>query len=188
MLLEYPLKINKKVFLNTLIPDALDSYYLNWLNDPVVNNFLEVRHNPPNRLDEVKDYVKNINESSNSLLIGIYSVDNNLHIGNLKLGPVDWNNLVSNLGFVIGEKAYWGKGYASDAIKRTIEYAFTDLGLAKVTAGCYAENKGSQLALLKAGFKNEGCLSSQWLTKNGRQDGLLFGCVNPKQKNSQTRN
>ena len=103
--------------------------------DPVVNNFLEVRHNPPNHLDEVKDYVKNINESSHSLLIGIYSANNNLHIGNLKLGPVDWNNLVSNLGFVIGEKAYWGKGYISDAIKRTIEYAFTDLGLEKVTAG-----------------------------------------------------
>ena len=34
MLLEHPLIINEKIFLNTLIPDALGFYYLNWLNGP----------------------------------------------------------------------------------------------------------------------------------------------------------
>jgi len=84
------------------------------------------------------------------------------------------------VGFLIGEKKEWGKGYASEAILMLCEYAFNQLDLVKITAGCYEENAGSKRALLKAGFLVEGRQSSQWDANGKRQAGIIFGKVNPK--------
>jgi RimJ/RimL family protein N-acetyltransferase len=60
-----------------------------------------------------------------------------------------------------------------------VNYAFSVLGLAKVTAGCYGGNEGSRKALLKVGFVEEGLRSAQYLVEGVRQDGVLLGKINP---------
>ena len=61
------------------------------------------------------------------------------------------------------------------------EYAFTQLSIAKLTAGCYADNEGSRRAFLKAGFSEEGRRIAQWIVDGRRQDGVLLGKVNPNE-------
>ena len=50
----------------------------------------------------------------------------------------------------------WGKGYATEAIQLTSEYAFNYLKLLKLNAVCYESNVGSILAFLKASYTIEG--------------------------------
>jgi RimJ/RimL family protein N-acetyltransferase len=50
-------------------------------------------------------------------------------------------------------KKHWGKGYASEACKRTIEYGFNDMNLARIVAHARKENSASLRVLEKCGMK-----------------------------------
>ena len=52
--------------------------------------------------------------------------------------------------------AYWGQGYASEALTRLLAFGFKDLNLHRIEAGCAVENGASVRVLEKAGFIREG--------------------------------
>src|ERR1700730_6389558 len=43
-------------------------------------------------------------------------------IGRLGIFGIDWDKRQGELGVVIGEKGYWGKGYGRDALKTLIHH------------------------------------------------------------------
>lgn len=55
------------------------------------------------------------------------------------------------VGYWIG-RPFWCKGYAVEAVRRLVRFAFQDRGLAKLTAGVMADNAPSAKVLQKAGF------------------------------------
>lgn len=68
----------------------------------------------------------------------------------------------AELGFTFA-KAYQRKGYASEAVRRLMEYAFTKLALNRVFAIAHDENKAAHRLLERAGFRQEGhFLHSIW--------------------------
>ncbi len=166
---------SEQLSLRTLRATDASPDYLGWLSDPAINAYLEVRFNPPRSVSELATYIADTNASSHTLLLGIFLSDSERHIGNIKIGPIDWNHQVGDLGFLIGDRAHWGKGYASEAIALLSDYAFAHLGLVKLTAGCYADNQGSRRALQKAGFVEEGRLRSRLWLSGSRQDCVLLG-------------
>lgn len=50
---------------------------------------------------------------------------------------------------------HWGNGYTSEALKKVLEYAFTQDNVYRVTTGCLAENKGSERVMQKNGLIKE---------------------------------
>lgn len=50
---------------------------------------------------------------------------------------------------------HWGNGYTSEALKKVLEYAFTQDNVYRVTIGCLAENKGSERVMQKNGLIKE---------------------------------
>lgn len=173
------LLIGRDIYLRSLLQGDATKTYLDWLSDPEINRYLEVRFMPAQTLPQLREFIEKTGNSGDSLLLGIFLIADNRHIGNIKLGPIDWNHHTSDIGLIIGDRDQWGKGFATAAIQLVSDYAFRELKLAKLTAGCYAENRGSMNAFLKAGFKHEGTRLSQWQVGNQRQDGLLMGRVNP---------
>lgn len=167
------------VQLRTLVPEEAGETYLGWLNDPEITAMLEVRLNPPRSVDALAEFIAETNASEDTLLLGIFFASSDTHVGNIKIGPIDWYHRVAEIGFLIGNRAYWRRGLASEAIVLATDYAFERLEISKVTAGCYASNEGSRLALAKAGFFEEGRLIDQWRLGGRREDGLLFGRLNP---------
>lgn len=51
---------------------------------------------------------------------------------------------------------HWGNGYATEAVLELLRFAFDDLKLHRVEAGCAVENTASIRVLEKAGMKREG--------------------------------
>ena len=52
---------------------------------------------------------------------------------------IDWRVEIADIGCLIGEKEYWGKGVVYDCMKTIMDFAFYDLDLFKIfgsTAGC----------------------------------------------------
>ena len=78
-----PLLFGKEIFLRRLSPDDVTIDYVNWLNDPEVNQYLECRHNK-HTLSSTKDYVSELSsEDSSQLLFGVFTSQGERHIGTI---------------------------------------------------------------------------------------------------------
>jgi [ribosomal protein S5]-alanine N-acetyltransferase len=167
--------LTERLVLRSLTESDVTPKYLHWLLDEEITRFLEVRFAPEQTLETLEQFVIAANDSSDALLLGIFTKDGSRHIGNIKLGPICRNHSRADLGFLIGEREAWGKGFATEAIVATSHYALTTLRLGKLTAGCYASNQGSARALEKAGFSQEARLPKHQISGGVREDVLLFG-------------
>ncbi len=167
--------LGQTFYLRSLCVSDSSPTYLSWLNNSEINQFLEVRFKPPQTLIDLKTFIINCSESKDTLLLGIFLRDTDVHIGNVKFGRINARHKTADVGFLIGDKTLWGKGYASQAIRLACDFGFTSLGFEKITAGAAAQNKGSQKALLNAGFTLEGVLRAQSIIGCTRQDGYLYG-------------
>ncbi len=171
----------ERIYLRKVSPDDVNEAYCRWMNDPTTNRFLESRFYP-HSIETLREYVVNKQGDNLNAFFAIVLNDGDRHIGNIKLGPVDSNHRLADIGILIGEKDCWGKGYALEAINLIVDYAFNTLNLHKVTAGCYAPNKGAIRAFEKAGFVQDGVRKSHCFFEGEYVDDVLLGLVNPLAK------
>jgi len=176
MMISAPI-LTERLMLRSLTKSDVTPQYLHWLLDEEITRYLEVRFSPEQTLETLDRFVVSTNDSSDTLLLGIFTKDGSRHIGNIKLGPICRIHSRADLGFLIGEREAWGKGFATESIASTFHYLLTRLRVAKLTAGCYASNQGSARALEKAGFSREACLPKHQLMDGVREDVLLFGLL-----------
>jgi RimJ/RimL family protein N-acetyltransferase len=152
--------------------------YVAWLNDPDINQFLESRFESQTT-ESVVEYVGQIIRNPDYRMFAIVLTGSDLHIGNIKLGPINHQHRRAEIGIMIGERAESGKGYATLAIKLMTDYAFRTLKLHKVHAGAYAPNKGSIRAFEKVGFMIEGVAREHCLFNGAFVDVVSLGKLNP---------
>jgi RimJ/RimL family protein N-acetyltransferase len=156
---------NENIFLrNVHLDDVNDSYY-QWLNDPQVNQFLETRFVVQSK-EKIAEFVTSKDGNANEILLAICNKKDNLHIGNIKLGPINWYHRRAEISLLIGNTNYWGKGVATQAIELISNFAFQTLNLNKLMAGAYKNNTGSVKAFQKCGYKIEGEVEDYVLVNN----------------------
>ena len=151
--------------------------YLGWLEDPLVNQYLETRWNKQT-LELIRSFVTSCLTSSDSYLFAIVVNKTNKHIGNIKVGPIQRIHSYADVSYFIGDSGMWGYGYGSEAIRLVTQFSFHTLGLHRLQAGVYASNTGSIRALEKAGYALEGKSGRKLRGKDGWEDHLHFGLVN----------
>jgi len=91
-----------------------------------------------------------------------------------------WCNLIHSevwVGIGIGDRAYWGKGYGTDAMKLCVQYAFMELGVQRVSLGLHAYNPRALRAYEKAGFRLEGRTRQDLAREGKRYDSLWMGIL-----------
>jgi ribosomal-protein-alanine N-acetyltransferase len=94
-------------------------------------------------------------------------------LANIVRGPF----LSCFLGYRVDEQEN-GMGYASEAIKKVVEYAFTELGLHRIEVNIIPRNKASLRVMEKTGFTYEGT-SKKYLRINGVwEDHIHFVMLN----------
>jgi ribosomal-protein-alanine N-acetyltransferase len=124
--------------------------YVRWINDPEVNMYLETRGNYT--LDLLKSYIEE--QYNNEVYFwAIHLKSSNKHIGNIKIAPINVETKSGEYGILIGDKSNWGKGFASEATTRIINYCFNELGLSKITLGVIEDNITAVNLYKKLGFK-----------------------------------
>lgn len=167
-----------KIFLKNLCPEDVTQAYVDWMNDPEVVQFTESRFSSYT-IKNIREFVQACETDSDVLLLGIFDSATEWHIGNIKLGPINRRHLLGDIGIIVGRREFWGKGIATKAISLLRDYAFSEIGLHKLTAGCYSTNLGSAKAFKKAGFVLEGRRPKHSRVGNEWVDVLEFGCINP---------
>lgn len=174
-----PAQIDSDVELFLLEPSHVTDQYVTWLNDPATNRYLESRL-IVNTVESTRAFVSANLGSSDSVFLGIRyrsagSAQSSGHVGNIKLGPINWQHRTGEIGLMIGDRAAWAKGVASTSIGLLCKIAQMPLRLRKVTAGCYASHIGSRRAFEKAGFTLEGIRKEQFLFDGHPEDVVLLG-------------
>ena len=81
----------------------------------------------------------------------IFLLKTNEHIGCCGLRPYDLNDNIYEIGFHI-RSSQWKKGYAFEAAKAIIEFAFTEMNISSLFAGHNPNNESSRNLLNKLGF------------------------------------
>jgi [ribosomal protein S5]-alanine N-acetyltransferase len=152
--------------------EHISAQYLAWLNDPEVNRYSRRRFVQTSEEDAVRFFGS---LPSTDQILAITLKANGEHIGNLQLGPLDLQESHGEVRILIGEKSQWGKGYATQAIHGACCYYFQALGLHRVEAmSC---NPGFIRAVLRLGWKEEGCLRERFLDGTTRLDYRVFGIL-----------
>ena len=166
------------LFLKKLDPQKnIKKKYQKWMNDPEVHKYTEQRYKKYS-LKDIKKFVKEKNKSKTEFLFGIFLKKNKIlnHIGNIKLGPINFIHLTAEISYFLGEKDLWGKGYTTIAIKKIINIA-RKKKLKKLKAGFYETNKGSKKVLEKNGFILEGKFKSEMIHGKKRCSNYWYGKI-----------
>jgi len=134
-----------------------------------VNRYLETRF-LPQMIESLQGYWQAHRDDSASPWFAIYLQADGRHIGNIKLGPIQWLHRRAYLSLFIGDRTCWGKGFASEVIAAMRDWAFAELDLQKLNAGIYAGNLSSRRAFEKCGFSLEVTLRAEVVSRGQRLD------------------
>ena len=74
------------------------------------------------------------------------------HIGNAMIYEIDYERAEAELGIMIGDKAYWGLGYGTDAVRLLVAYVFTQTPLGRIYLATLDWNLRAQRSFAKCGF------------------------------------
>ena len=77
----------KQIYLRKLTKKDATIEYCSWLNDSEVTEHLVTIKTT---VEEIEKYIKEKNENNKCLFLGIFSKENDQHIGNIKIEPIDF--------------------------------------------------------------------------------------------------
>lgn len=163
----------KKVNLRPVEPSDMDNI-MAWINDPEVTRYLLVGLWPISRRNEQEwlDRATLGKDDSNKVLTA--ETKEGVYLGSVGLHGIDYVSGVAELGIVIGNKEYWGKGYGTDAARTMLKHAFTSVRLRKVVLRVFGSNVRAQRSYAKLGFREVGCFKAQALKQGVFEDEILM--------------
>lgn len=167
-----PVIKGKQIVLRPIQLAHVSSTYLSWLHDEEVMQGIATTGYT---LENLYKYVSEKIERPDICFYAIHAADDGSHIGNVKLDFFDEKANVSELGLLIGDKKYWGKGIGFEACKLLIDFGFKTLKLRKIYLAVYESNPAAKKLYEKLGFVLEGTLRKHVQVNGNYYDKYLMG-------------
>lgn len=168
--------VGSQVYLRPLERADLNERYLGWLNDPEVTKYLETGTFPMTMQDLEKFYA-DVTGSKQQVIFAIVDAKSDEHIGNVKLGPINWTHRSATFGILIGDKGSWGRGIGLEATRLAVEYGFKRLNLRRIDLGVYADHDSALRCYERAGFKVEGRMREALFREGEYKDRVWMGLL-----------
>ena len=148
------------------IPDKV-----RWINDPLNNAFLH--YDLPLTEKNTEAWFDN-NKDNKNRYDAIIDVDGK-GVGLIGLISIDYKNRKAEYYVTIGERDYLGKGIAKKASVLLLEYAFRTLNLERIYLYTEVDNLSAVKLYEKIGFKREGIIKKDILSKGRFVDRYAYG-------------
>lgn len=166
----------KKMYLRNLKKEDVYKNYIHWFDDKQVCK-MNSHHRFPNSEEDMIKYIEDSNSSEYKLVMAVIAKQDKIHIGNVSLQNINYINRSAEFAIIIGERDYWGKGYAKECGELMIEHGFSTLNLHRVYCGTFSENIGMQNLAKSLGFIKEG-IRYEAEFKNGKYVNIIeFGLL-----------
>ncbi|HPZ06637.1 MAG TPA: GNAT family protein [Candidatus Eremiobacteraeota bacterium] len=146
-----------------------------WWNDEELQYLSNLYWFPPGFEAVEECYNRSLSDVTKEYFI-IHAFDKNT-IGTIDLYNIRWRDRTTNIGIMIGEKDYWGKGYGADAIMSLMKFVFNELDLRRIELKVVEYNLRAIRCYEKCGFKKEGCLRKKVLWNGKYYDQYIMAIL-----------
>jgi RimJ/RimL family protein N-acetyltransferase len=165
-----------KVDLQPFSKDFISNNYLNWMNDKETTRFID-KAKDSTSLDDLNFFAESMIESDFDYFFAIIYKEKKHHIGNVRLGPIDFNLMKSNFGILIGDKSFHGCGVATEVLELIKHFSFNYLKLEQIHFPVVKEHAAAMRLYAKTKFT---CLGEMQKTfdKNGKSWKLVEWSMN----------
>lgn len=164
------------VLMRPISSAEITSTYIGWLNDPEINQYLEVRNEKQTRISAVK-YINLLRAQPDLEMFAIFTKKDLRHIGNMTLTAFVPNHQTS-YGLMLGDQNAWRLGIGAECTALLLELLFEHKKIHRVYGGAYAKNKRATDNLERFGFVLEGCFRDHVIDSNGGFDDVkTFGML-----------
>ena len=144
-----------------------------WFGDPDMGRFLAAPPSTPARAQAAIDKADN----RNVFFFGAYAREGNRLVGYTQVHVAGAHHLARTTS-IIGDKAYWGGGYAIESRAAILDFLFLTRGLNKVNSFVYGRNVPAIFNNRALGYSCEGVLRQQERDpEGGYRDVLCFGIL-----------
>ena len=152
--------------------------YLEWVNDEEVMRYVAAMAFPISRGQE-EEFVREATTHTRppEIAYAIETLEERRHIGSLGLHRIGGLAHSTELGIMIGDKAYWDRGYGTDTIRTALRFAFQELNLNRVALSVDADNGRGIACYRKCGFVEEGRLRQDRYRDGQYRDTILMAVL-----------
>ena len=159
--------------LSAMDAEASAEWFARWDRDV---EYMRLLDSDPHRLmtaKQIKAAIEKDEAESQEIQFAIRTLAEDRLIGFVALDGINWPHGDSFVGIGIGDRAYWGRGYGTDAMRVLLRYAFTELNLSRLSLNVFSYNQRALRSYEKAGFVVEG-RQRQTLRRDGKFHDLIF--------------
>ncbi|MEW1914761.1 GNAT family N-acetyltransferase [Kitasatospora sp. NPDC085895] len=147
-----------------------------WNHDPEVMRWMDDGYAQP--LAHVEKWLAERPANTYAdLLLGIEVRSDGRLIGLVRLHDAEPETACADLDIYLGEKEYWGQGYATDAMRTVCRYGFEKMRLHKIRLTVVTENHAAHRVYRKVGFVDEGRLRQVFRRDGQWYDKFIMGLL-----------
>ncbi|MDG4863351.1 GNAT family protein [Streptomyces sp. T-3] len=148
--------LGERIGLRAMGPGDAEALW-RWNHDPEVMRWM--RDGYEQNLESVARWLaERPRNSYGDVVYGIEALEDSQLIGLVMLHEAEPETGIAEIDIYLGEKDYWGRGHATDAMRTMCRYGFEKMRLHKITLTVVAENVTAQHIYKKVGFVEEGRL------------------------------
>ena len=168
--------MKRRVYLRALEPEDYKTS-IHWRKDDEIWNMLGGTKYFVSEAYE-KKWVENAIIDSKDVKLAVCLIESDKYIGNVYMTNINMINRSCESHILIGEREFWGQGYACEALQLAIEYMKNERGIRRFEALILESNIPSIKMHEKCGYVLEGIRHSA-VFKNGRyHNQLIFAYLN----------
>jgi len=132
---------------------------------------------PKNEVQDISGQYEYIEECEKDKEGYYWSIETSegVTIGTVSLFEVYTHHKLANVGIVVGDKNYWGKGVATEVFQTLVPYAFEHLDISYIGAEVEADNTPMTRVFEKVGFTLDSLFKNARVKGEKRIDVLHFG-------------
>ena len=166
------------------IDHAKSRKYLKWLQDYEIIKTLNLLSYIEKKVSQkqLEDYFVSLNKDQSCKFFALYEKEKDTFIGTVKVSKIDLKLGIADIGIMIGEKIFWGKGIAQDILQFVCIYCFDKYNLRKLTCGLMSNNIAMRKVFEKLGFRQEGRFRKVDLFEGDYIDHIYMGCFKNEMK------
>lgn len=149
-IISIPTRETERLILRPFTTEDVDAYHTQIRGDPDVMQFLLSK---PQTREQVATIIERLLGAWERDKLGMWAViekASGAFIGHAGLWMIQ-NTPDVEVAYALG-KAYWGKGYATEAARESLRFGFEDCKLPKIVAVAKEENAASRHVLEKIGM------------------------------------
>lgn len=134
----------------------------------------------PDTIDQVETFInktaRQIDEPGSWFQFVLIEKNSQVLIGDIGVHFQDTLNKQVEVGCTLS-KSYWNKGYATEALRKVIDYLFCKLDKHRIIASIDPENTGSLRLVERIGFRKEAHFRQSYFTNGRWSDELIYALL-----------